>query len=173
MFWLVFGQKTQTARREYLAYIEEGLQQGHREDLVGGGLIRSLGGWTNVTRKRADHGMSDERILGDPDFVDTILSEANKALDRRYSLKAQGYDLQRVTERAASLLELDVAAIFSSGRQDAKVKARSLACFWASRELGMPLSDLARAFGMSVSGISYAVARGETLARTNNFSLKD
>jgi len=49
--------------------------------------------------------------------------------------------------------------IFSKGRQDRKVKARSLLCYWAVRELGMSLRDLARKFEMSAAGIGYAVER--------------
>jgi hypothetical protein len=84
-------------------------------------------------------------------------------------LKSAGYDLHRVAERAAVIYEMGVDEIFSPGR---KVKARSLVCFWGARELGMSLSDLARAFAMSIPGIGYAVARGENLARTNNFQLR-
>jgi len=57
----------------------------------------------------------------------------------------------------AALLGVEVAEIFSPGRQSAKVKARSLVCYWAARGLGMSLSDLARAFAISIPGISYAV----------------
>lgn len=167
-----FGKRINAARRAYLAYMEDGLQQGQRKDLVGGGLIRSLGGWSEVNRMGRDHVMGDERILGESDFVDSILSKAGEAMQRRYKLKATGYDLQRVAMRAASLFGLKADEIFLPGRQDAKVKARSLACFWAARELSISLSDLARAFSMSIAGISYAVARGENLARTCGFKLE-
>ena len=167
-----FGEGISTARPAYLAYMAEGLQQGHREDLAGGGLIRSLGGWSEVKRAGRDHGMSDARILGESNFVETLLSEAGEALNRQYAMKALGYDLQGIAGRAASLLGIEVAEVFSPGRQSAKVKARSLVCFWAARELGMPLSDLARAFTMSIPGISYAVRRGEALARANDFNLE-
>jgi len=167
-----FGKRLRPARRAYSAYMEEGLQQGWRADLVGGGLIRSLGGWSEAKRTKGDHPMSDERILGESDFVDAILSEAGEVLERRYQLKVQGYDLQRLVERAAAIYGMEVAEIFSAGRQDKKVKARSLVCFWAARELGMSLADLARAFLMSIPGIGYAVARGETIARTNNLKLR-
>jgi len=169
----LFGKRVKSARRAYSAYMEQGLQQGRRADLMGGGLVRSLGGWSEVKRMGGGPAMSDERILGDSGFVDKILSEAGEALDRRYELKALGYDLQRVAERAATIFCMEVAEIFSPGRQDGKVKARSLVCFWAARELGMSLSDLARAFAMSIPGISYAVTRGENLARSKNLTLKD
>ena len=52
-----------------------------------------------------------------------------------------------------------------------KVKARSLTCFWAARELGMSLADLGRAFETSIPGIDYAVERGETLAHNIYYQL--
>ena len=167
-----FGVNISSARDAYLAFMEEGLEQGSRKDLTGGGLVRSLGGWVEAGRAGRDHVMSDQRILGESDFVERILSQADETLDRHYALKASGYDLQRIAERAASLLGVEVADLFSRSRQGAKVKARSLACFWAARELGMSLSDLARALGMSIPGISYAVTRGEALARENGFRLE-
>lgn len=171
-----FGKKIREACLEYRTYMEEGLHQGHRDELVGGGLVRSLGGWSEVKNMRSegqDHIMSDERILGKTDFVDAVLSQAGEIFDRRYKLKALGYDLHRLVDRAAEILGMEGEEIFSPGRQDRKVQARSLVCFWAARELGMSLSDLARAFKMSVSGIGYSVERGEKFARKNNFSLLD
>jgi len=41
----------------------------------------------------------------------------------------------------------------------------------AARELKIPLTDLARKLGMTVSGIGYAVQRGETIALRYNYQL--
>jgi hypothetical protein len=75
-----------------------------RPELVGGGLIRSLGGWSEVKKMRLK-GMvpikGDERILGDSDFVLSVLSQANERFERRYELKRRGYDMTRVAERVA------------------------------------------------------------------------
>jgi len=57
-----------------------------------------------VVKKDQCHGMSDERILGDSDFVDTILTQADEVLNRHYELKINGYDLQRIATRAANIL---------------------------------------------------------------------
>ena len=40
----LFGSKKAAARRQYRDYVEEGIAQGRRPDLTGGGLVRSLGG---------------------------------------------------------------------------------------------------------------------------------
>ena len=61
-----FGKTARNARKAYLSYVEAGLAQGHRDELSGGGLIRSLGGWSEVKRLRSKgqaHIRSDERIL--------------------------------------------------------------------------------------------------------------
>ena len=37
---------------------------------------------------------SDERILGESEFVMQVLDESNEQYDRKYRLKALGYDLK-------------------------------------------------------------------------------
>ncbi len=49
----------------------------------------------------------------------------------------------------------------------------SLLCFWAVRELGMLLTDMVKHLGISVSGVGYAVERGEAIARDKNYHLVD
>ena len=92
-------------------------------------------------------------------------------MNRHYELKLKGYDLQRIADRAAEIFQIETDEIFSPGRQSIKVSARSLVCFWSVRELGMSLSELAVTFKMSVSGIGYAVVRGEKIAKDKNLSL--
>ena len=63
--------------------------------------------------------------------------------------------------------------IFSKCKQPKKVKVKGLLCFWAVRELGMSLTDLANHLGISVPGVGYAVERGEAIVRDNNYELVD
>jgi len=56
-------------------------------------------------------------------------------------------------------------------RQSRRADARSLVCYWAVRELGMALTELARHLAMSPSAVSYAVERGEVIATDNNYQL--
>ena len=44
-----FGRTERAALRAYRAYLREGIPQGRRPELVGGGLVRSLGGWAEVS----------------------------------------------------------------------------------------------------------------------------
>ena len=47
-----FGKSLCEALKRYLKYVESGIEQGRRPELVGGGLIRSLGGWKAVKNAR-------------------------------------------------------------------------------------------------------------------------
>ena len=62
--------------------------------------------------------------------------------------------------------------VFSKGRQDRKVKARSLLCFWAARELGLSHTALAKALEMSIAGVGFSVDRGESIVKEGNYLLR-
>ena len=49
---------------------------------------------------------SDERMLGDGNFVDQVLSVAEEQMEQRNLLISQGYDLKMTTERVCSEIEL-------------------------------------------------------------------
>ena len=169
-----FGRMVHRARKAYLGYVEAGLEQGHRDELTGGGLIRSLGGWSEVKRLRSKdqaHMMSDERILGESEFVDSVLSQANERYERRYELQRRGYGLDRIAKRVAEIYGMEKHEVFSKGRQRRKVKAKSLLCFWAVREAGVSLRDLAGQLEMSAPGVGFAVERGEAIATRNGYKL--
>ena len=168
-----FGRTKRQSRKEYESFVKEGLTQGRREELTGGGLIRSLGGWTEAREvlKSGVHIMSDERILGEPEFVDSVISQSEEHYERKHKLRRQGYDLERIADRVSEVLGIKPDEVFSKGRQDRKVKARSLLCFWASRELGMSHTVLAKKLEMSLAGVGFSVERGESIAKKGNYSL--
>jgi REP element-mobilizing transposase RayT len=169
-----FGKSRSGAKKAYRSHMEFGFNQGRRDELTGGGLVRSLGGWSEVCKnglKGRGYIKSDERILGDSDFVATVLRQAEEKLDRKYELKRLGYDLGRVVARVCEIFELKEPDIFSNGKQQTKVKARSLFCYWAVRELGISQTDLAKRLKLSVPGVGYSVERGESIARENGYEL--
>jgi putative transposase len=171
-----FGKTASKARKAYLDYVQAGVARGRRPELVGGRLIRSLGGWSEVKKMRLkgmDRIKGDERILGDSDFVLSVLSQANERFERRYELKRRGYHMTRVAERVAAICGIDKDEIFQKGRQKKRSDARGLFCYWCTSELGLTQSELARELAMRVSGIGYAVRRGEAVAARGQYKLID
>ena len=169
-----FDKTIKGARKSYSSYVEAGFNQGRRDELTGGGLIRSLGGWSEIEKagiKRPLHHKSDERILGESDFVSEILLQSSEKYERKYQLKRLGFDLDRVAMRVSELYGIDPEDILAKGKQRKRVQARSLFCHWAVNELGISLTDLARRIGISVPAVGYSVERGAMIAKKHNFQL--
>jgi hypothetical protein len=161
-----FAPKRRQARERYRSFVEKGVQQGRRKDLIGGGLLRSAGGWLNVKmlREAKIFYKSDERILGDSDFVESVLAAAEEQMERKYALQAAGLDLDGLAKIVARLTGVKPSRIFSPGKDRSRVYARSPLCFWAARQLGISMADLSRRTRISQSSISKSVQRGEQIA---------
>ena len=163
-----FGKRIGKARKEYRSYVEKGIPMGRRPELVGGGLIRSLGGWDEVKKMRLagqDRIKSDQRILGESDFVMDVLSEADENFSRKYRLKSRGINFEKVAERVSSLFDLEKDYITGRGRQRNRVRARDLLCYWCAIELRISMADLSKRLDMTLAAVSYAVKRGEKIAK--------
>ena len=80
-----FGQGRHR-RRNYQRYVQKGVALGRRPELVGGGLIRSLGGWSEVLalRGRDEKQRSDQRILGDSEFVQEVISGLDDLVKKEF-----------------------------------------------------------------------------------------
>ena len=168
-----FGNKLSEARYNYREFVRKRIELGNRPELVGGGLLRSSGGWgvLKAMSKARIHLKGDERILGESDFVKEVLSEQDEKFNRRYWLKAQGYDIEKVVKRVAEVLKIDVDEIWKPGNQPLRVRARSLTCFWAVRELGMSGTSVGKLLGLGQPAVSRAVVRGEKISRDMNIKL--
>ena len=168
-----FGDKMSEARQNYREFVRKRIELGNRPELVGGGLLRSSGGWgvLKAMSKARIHLKGDERILGESDFVKEVLSGQEEKFNRRYWLRAQGYDIEQVVKRVAEVLEIDVDEIWKPGNQPLRVRARSLTCFLGVRELGMSGTSVGKLLGLGQPAVSRAVVRGEKISRDMNIQL--
>lgn len=143
--------------------------------MVGGGLVRSYGGWDEVRAlgKPGEYRKGDERILGKSDFVEEVLAEANERHERKYQLRARGFDLKKIAFRVGELLGMNPEDVLRRGKQRHRVEAHGLLCYWATEELGMTQEALAQRLRVTQPAISSAVRRGEALARERRWSLVD
>ena len=169
----LFGEKPGTARRNYRQFVNKGVEQGKRTDLTGGGLVRSVGGWQALKALRAAKVFEkgDERILGNGDFVESVLRAANEQMERKYDLQARGFNVTKVASRVVEVLGVDQEKFWAAGRRREIVQARSLLCYCAVRELWVTMISLSRRLDLSVTAIGKAVIRGEKIAKANKYSL--
>ena len=169
----LFGNKIRSGRRSYAEFVKKGIDQGRRDELAGGGLVRSSGGWTALKslRQAGIRQKADERILGDGDFVSEVLRDAQERLNRKYQLMAEGYNFEKIVYRVGHLLGIEPQYVVTSGKRRHEVEARDLVCYWSSKELGISQVSLAGKFGVSQPAISAAIHRGEKIVNDRRFRL--
>jgi putative transposase len=169
----LFGDKEAIARRQYNQFVRNGVDQGSRPDLTGGGLLRSHGGWTGIKllRESGNYQKGDERILGDGAFVNEVLAKAEERFKDKYRLKAEGYDLDKLIDRVAQITQLTTEQILDTARDVKRTEARSILCYWATEKLGVTQSQLALLLNLTPSAISYAVKRGRILVKDTRYSI--
>jgi hypothetical protein len=59
----------------------------------------------------------------------------------KFLIDMDGHDLDRLALRLPDVYEKEVDDAFLKGKQQKRVKARRLFCYWAVRELGMSLTE--------------------------------
>jgi len=168
-----FGSTIRTARRKYREFVQKGVSQGRRPELVGGGLIRSHGGWAAVKalRKSKAYLKGDERILGESDFVEQVLAKAEEDLGKKYKIRTTGLDLAKVTERVSEVMGVEKEKVLAAGKYRETVAARSLLCYWAVRKLGFSMAEMSKRLHISSPAVSQSVKRGEKIAKKNRYRL--
>ena len=168
----LFGDTQATARGRYREFVRKGIAQGRRSDLIGGGLLRSQGGWVAVRalRRAGAYQKGDERILGDGEFVDEVLSQAEEQLQQKYRMQAEGYDLHKLIERVAEIMELSPEEIVAPGKERKRTQARSMLCYWATDRLGISQTQLANTLNLTQPAVSQAVRRGRALEKSQSYS---
>ena len=170
-----FASRRTEARKMYRQFVQKEVDVGRRPELTGGGLVRSMGGWSEVKAlRRANTFMKgDERILGDSEFVQSLLERFDESCERRFRLKAKGLDLDTIARSVSKLLDLPLEKLWSKGKHRPIVAARSLVCYFAVNELDMSMIELARRFEISTTAISKAVQRGKALAVENDYTFEN
>ncbi len=126
-----FSDKKREAVSRYRQFVKDGIAMGRREELTGGGLRRSAGGWEGLMnlKQAGEYWRGDERILGDGNFVNRVLQAAEESLTHREKLKMQGWDLQRLVTEVCEMLSVDPEDIRKKGRANNLSYAKELICY--------------------------------------------
>jgi putative transposase len=157
-----FGKREREARRVYRKYMVEGLLQGRRPELVGGGLVRSYGGWSAVLslRRSQETTSGDQRILGTGDFVERVLSESEEPLHRRFSHTERSKRIETILKEACQKGKIELGELRMGSRRGEIPQVRSEIAQQLVKTLGMSLAEVARLLGVSTSAISKILQRG-------------
>jgi REP element-mobilizing transposase RayT len=156
-----FGTHAKGARKKYVTYVK-GRVNKFKSGELSGGLIRSKGGLSEIVGMSKEEGKEefDERILGDGDFVASVLKESNEQMQRGKKMSSDAV-IKAVVE-ATGIYREDICSR-SQNRQ--VVKARALYCYLAKERCGMSGAQLMQQLGMTSGAISHLVSKGKDLDR--------
>jgi hypothetical protein len=159
----LFGGGRKKAIRAYRKFIEEGKNIGRRPDLVGGGLIRSLGGWSKVIslRNKGEKEEYDSRILGKGEFVRRLLREANERLARQMRHRQGQNSIKRTVEEMCAESEVKAEELKGGSQRRAVAEARAKVGYRLNREMGISMAEIARQLGVGASAIAMAIRKEE------------
>jgi putative transposase len=158
-----FGKREGKAVQGYRKFVEEGIRLGRRPELVGGGLIRSLGGWSRVMSLRDKGGKveHDCRILGGGEFVQSIMQEANEQVKRQMKNKRKERGVAGVIEKLCKEAGIEETELREGGRRRKVSEVRGRIALFLCREMGIPMAEIARQVGVGTSAIGMAIRKEE------------
>ena len=160
-----FGKRQEVAVKRYIAFIEEGDLQRRRPDLVGGGLLRSVGGWSEVVsmRRRGKGMASDERILGSGGFVERVIAETEAKERETLRLRRKVPELSALLRVVAEEEGMEEKELRGPRRAREVVRVTRRFCQLAVREYGHTGAAVARFLGVTTSLVNWYAASGDLL----------
>lgn len=150
-----FGDRVGKARREYQSFVAAGFDQGRREDLRGGGLIRSSGGRDKLARRGKGERdlIGDERILGNGSFVEEILSAEIRPESQRQ------ISPEDILQDVCKKWGISREQLISKTKVRRVTRARREFFLRAHEETGESMAALARLCGFAHTSVRAAIQR--------------
>ena len=150
-----FGNKEGEANNAYRNYVKKGIAEGRCPELVGGGLIRSMGGWSAVKalRRSGDRELSDERILGSGEFVEQIIKEAETNTKYQLPLLDHHKKIDELIIRICRDEKVSIEELKGGSRRREASRVRARIAIGLVKTHGVTLAEIARQLGVSTSAV--------------------
>ena len=156
-----FGKSEKVAKKNYRNFVKKGIDKGRRPELVGGGLVRSMGGWSAVKalRRAGEREQFDDRILGSGEFVERIIKEADARIKHQFAVKDQTQNINKFIEKICKNEKISLEELKGGGRRKELSRARALISIGLTKTYGITLAEVARRLNISTSAVSKIIQR--------------
>ena len=150
-----FGQHAGAARQAYLDFLLQESRIGRQLKLIGGGLVRSVGGWSEVLsmKRRGERQFSDERILGSGEFAQEVIDEADASVREKVPLAKRLTEVTEIIERSCEGYGISRQALERGCRQTACTEIRKELVRKLVFEIGLSYAETAPLLGISASAV--------------------
>ena len=148
--FVLFARHKNTARKAYLQFLNDGLQQ-KNDKLSRGGRKASQAFDDSLT----DHDLYDDRILGGGYFVERILEQTQ--------LPERSKTFDDITALVAKHYNIDADELIFPNKTRTIASAKAVICYLATRRYRLMGTSVAKRLGITSSGVSRAAQRGQYL----------
>lgn len=155
-----FGGSEGEALSKYRQVLHEKAEEMSHKDLSGGGLLCSLGGKSAALKavQAGEKISSDQRILGEGNFVETVLRTAGEAMQKEKKSRAE---VLAEVEAATGIPRVD---ILRRTRERGPANARAVYCYLCREAAGGSAMELTGELGITQSAVSRLASKGRILA---------
>jgi len=164
-----FGGSHERARQRYRAFIAARVSDRRRGEFAGGGLRRSLGTWhaSAHVRRGRERWAGNERILGSPEFLRTILAATTEPAVQPLAVRADAATVVAgLVARVAARCGVSAREVATNSQRRAVVAARAIVSQLAVRHYALSPTRVAGILGVSRQTVLYGVAHAlQLLAR--------
>jgi len=155
-----FGREEAQSIELYRRYVAEGIALRRRPELVNGARGRGSGEWSSaVGPRQRERASTDERILGNGEFVERVLKEADARMMRQVGLKKIKRQAERVVVNACKKGGVTLTELRSGSRRANVPRLRAEIARRLVEDYGLALAEVARQVGISTSGVSRLLSR--------------
>lgn len=168
-----FGKNAKEAVQKYKIFMQEGLGKKNGIDFSKGRFVRVSSKWSEVAaeKRKKEFWRGDQRILGDDVFIAQTLKRAEESVAKNEVLMKNGWNIEKVAERACAVCGIGINDLKRKGRANAISKAKGLLCFFAHIELGMSLTSIGRYLSISQPAVSKSVLIGKKISHEEGINL--
>lgn len=153
----LFSNHVKSARQQYRHFVADGIKQGKRPELIGGGLQRSRTGQTNQDEPQ----LYDERVLGSGDFVQQLQDNGLMGCSIQSKMT-----LDELMVEIIDKYSISTDHFMRRARSGKVSEARSIFCYCAVHRLGHSGAATARYLGIGPSSVSRSARKGEQIIQT-------
>lgn len=157
-----FGKNVDQARKKYLEYLRE--KSGEKQELSGGGLIRSAGNLKIVlSRKKEDYETYDSRILGGGEFVEKAIRNIEEEVEK----EVKPLNIEKYVEQTSAILDVSYELLKKPGKSAKKgiACARGVIVYISVVHQKMNHTQWSLYFQISLAAISKLYKKGEKAVR--------
>jgi putative transposase len=123
--------------------------------------VRRLGGWSRVAAlgRKGEGEQSEERILGDGDFVEGVLQEVEERQLRQLKVRRRGGTVGDIIKEECARGGVNAAELIQGSRRSLVSGVRAVIARRCVAEMGLSAAEIARHLGVATSSIIRAVER--------------